>query len=94
MTPTESNGLNRTDTVTEYVEGEGSGYTVRAQILDPEVNPSLEKQGFRSTKVLFTVFAGAEVYSHYDRYKLISQMPGSNRWLHDHLKRLASQITE
>ena len=81
-----------TATVTEYVEGKSSGYTIRAQLLDPEADPDLEKQGIRSTKVLFTVFAGAQVFSHYDRFKLIQKMPGQNKWLHDHLKRLADQV--
>lgn len=81
-----------TATATEYVEGDSSGYTIRAQLLDPDANPSLEKQGFRSPKVLFSVFAGAEVYSHYDRFKLIRQMPGNNEWLHEHLQRLADQL--
>jgi len=92
--PTEPTTADRTATATEYVEGEGSGYTIRAQRLDPDDSPSLSKQGIRSSTVLFTVFAGAEVYSHYDRFKLIQQMPGNNRWLHDHLKQLAEQVTE
>jgi len=92
---TSTRTVDRAETVTEYVEGKSTGYTIRAQLLDPEANPPLKKQGIRSGEyVLFTVFAGAEVYSHYDRFKLIRQIPGDNGWLHDHLQRLGETLTE
>lgn len=80
------------DTVSEYVEGEGSGYTIMAQRVAPDEHPAIAKQGYNSPTTLFTVLAGAEVYSHYNRHKLVRELPGSNDWLHQHLKRLNNKV--
>jgi hypothetical protein len=82
------------ETTIEYVEGEGSGYTVKVDLLDPNEYPALEKQGYGSPFALFTVFAGAEVFTDHDRFRLIRQMPGNNKWLHDHLERLENDLRE
>jgi hypothetical protein len=82
-----------TDTITEYVEGNSTGYTAMLQRVDPDDHPDVEKQGYHSPFVLYTIFAGAEVYSHHDRHKLVRQLPGDNRdWLHDHLRRLKDEL--
>jgi hypothetical protein len=81
-----------TDSVTEYVEGEGSGYTVRVERLDPDEDPALDRAGYHSETKLYVVFAGAEVYADHDRHRLVRQLPGSNRWLHDHLDRLSEEV--
>jgi hypothetical protein len=83
-----------TSSITEYVEGEGSGYTIRVERLDPEEAPALERQGYHSPTTLFVVFGGAEVYADHDRHRLVRQLPGSNDWLHDHLGRLAERVRQ
>ncbi len=81
-------------TVTEYVEGEGSGYTVRVDVLDPEEDPELADEGYHSPTPLYVIFTGGEVYANYDRHSLVRSLPGSNDWLHDHLQRLADAATD
>lgn len=83
-----------TDVVTEYVEGEGSGYTVRVELLDPDVDPEVGEEGYRSETPLYVVLTGGEVYADHDRHRLVRSMPGSNGWLHDHLRRLAEEVRD
>ena len=77
-----------TGSVTEYVEGEGSGYTVRVDVLDPEEAPDVEREGYRSRTALYVVLNDGEVYADHDRHRLVRSLPGSNGWLLDHLDRL------
>lgn len=82
-----------TDSVTEYVEGEGSGYVVRVERLDPDEAPDLERVGFHSATLLYVVMvAGGEIYADHDRHGLVRSLPGSNDWLHDDLSRLADSL--
>lgn len=80
--------------VTEYVEGEGSGYTVRVELLDPAVDPDVEREGYRSETPLYVVLSDGEVYADHDRHRLVRSLPGSNGWLHDHLRRLAEEVRD
>jgi len=66
-------------TVTEYVEGEGSGYTVRVDVLDPEEDPELADEGYHSPTPLYVIFTGGEVYANYDRHSLVRSLPGFER---------------
>lgn len=81
-----------TESVTEYVEAEGSGYTVRVDVLDPEATPEIAEEGYRSPTVLYVVLNDGEVYADHDRHRLVSKLPGSNEWLHDHLARLGEAV--
>jgi hypothetical protein len=83
-----------TDSVTEYVEGEGSGYTVRVELLDPDVDPDVAREGYRSETPLYVVLNDGEVYADHDRHRLVRSLPGSNGWLHDHLRRLAEEVRD
>ena len=83
-----------TDPVTEYVEGEGSGYTVRVDVLDPEEDPEVEGEGYRSPTALYTVLNDGQVFADHDRHRLVRSLPGSNDWLHDHLRRLGEAAHE
>jgi hypothetical protein len=83
---------SRTDTVTDYVEGKGSGYTVMVQRINSEDHPGVEKQGYHSEFTLYTVFAGAEAHSSHDRYDLVRGMTGKNDWLLDEIERLEGQL--
>ena len=80
-----------TDTVTEYVEGEGSGYTVRVDVLDPEEEPDVEREGYRSETPLYVVLNDGEVSADHDPHRLVRSLPGSNGWLLDHLHRLGEE---
>lgn len=80
-----------TDSVTEYVEGEGSGYTVRVDVLDPEADPAVAEEGYRSETALYVVLNDGEVYADHDPHRLVRSLPGSNGWLLDHLDRLADR---
>lgn len=82
-----------TDAVSEYVENNSTGYTVIVQRIDPDDHPTVEKQGYHGPFILYTLLAGAEVYSHHDRFKIVRQLPGENDWLHDPLRRLEEQVT-
>lgn len=75
-------------TVTEYVEGEGTGYTVRVDVLDPAEEPDVEREGYGSETPLYVVLNDGEVYADHDRHRLVRSLPGSNGWLHEHLRRL------
>lgn len=75
-------------TLTEYVEGEGSGYTIRADVLDPAEDPEVEREGYRSETVLYVVLNDGEVYADHDHHALVRELPGSNGWLLDHLAEL------
>ena len=78
--------------LTEYVEGEGSGYTVRADVLDPTEEPDVEREGYRSETVLYVVLNDGEVYADHDRHRLVRELPGSNGWLLDELARLGEAV--
>jgi hypothetical protein len=80
--------------VTESVSGQLTRYTVRVELLDPEADPSLRKEGYGSETVLYVVFAGGQVYADHDRHQLIRDMPAHNDWLHEPLKRLKSEVLE
>lgn len=92
MSQSHAANQNSTDTITEYVEGKASGYTVMVQRIDPEEHPGVEKQGYHSEFTLYSVFAGAEVYSSHDRHKIIRRMTGQNDWLLDEIERLEEQL--
>ena len=83
-----------TSTVTEYVEGEGSGYTVRVELLDPAEDPEVEREGYRSETPLYVVLNDGEVLADHDRHRLVRSLPGSDDWLHDHLRRLAEEVRD
>jgi hypothetical protein len=83
-----------TDSVTEYVEGRGSGYTVRVELLDPEVDPDVEREGYRSETPLYVILNDGEVYADHDPHRLVRSLPGSNGWLLDHLDRLADAVRD
>ena len=81
-----------TDVVTEHVEGEETGYTVRVKLLDPDVDPEVTEEGYRSETPLYVVLAGGAVYADHDRHRLVRSLPGSTGGLHDHLRRLAEEV--
>ena len=76
------------DPVTEYVESDGSGYTIRVDVLDPAEDPELEREGYRSETVLYAVLNDGQVYADHDRHALVRELPGSNGWLLDELAEL------
>lgn len=78
--------------LTEYVEGEGSGYTVRLERLDPEEDPALERQGYGSKTTLYVVFGGGQVWADHDPHRLVRTMPGANDWLHEEFDRLRDRL--
>jgi hypothetical protein len=80
--------------ITEYVEGEGSGYTVRVDVLDPEKAPEVKKEGYRSPTALFTILNDGAVYADHDRHEVIRAVPGSNGWLHEPLRDLEERALE
>lgn len=78
--------------VTEYVEGEGSGYVVRVERLDPRLDPALEREGYHSETTLYVVFGGGQVWADHDPHRLVREMPGSNTWLHDEFDRMRDRL--
>lgn len=83
-----------TPPITEYVEGAGSGYTVRVDVLDPEQTPAVEGEGYGSVTPLFIVLNDGEVYADHDPHRLVSTLPGNNNWLLDQLDRLGREAVE
>lgn len=79
-----------TTTVTQRVEGNGSGYTVRVSILDPDKVPVIEEEGYRETSTLFVVMSGGRVWSDHNRHRLVRTMPGDDQWIHPHLTEIAA----
>lgn len=86
--------MSSSTTVTEYVEGDGSGYTVRVDVLDPSVDPDVEREGYRSPTPLYVVLNDGEVYADHDRHRLVRELPGSDGWLLDELARLGEEVVE
>ena len=86
--------VDGTESVTRYAEADSTGYVVRVSVLDPEAEPMLSKAGYHSETVLYTVFAGAEVYSDHDRHRLVRSLPGENSWLHDDLKGMKNRLLD
>lgn len=82
------------DPVTEYVKGDGTGYTVRVDVLDPAETPAVGNEGYGSRTPLFVVLNDGEVYADHDRHRLVRSLPGSNDWLHEHLQRLAEEALD
>lgn len=81
------------DQLTEYVEGQGSGYLARVERLDPDADPDLERVGFRSETTLYVVVAdGGQTWADTDRYALVREMTGQNDWLLDELDRLRREL--
>ena len=76
------------DPVTEYVESDGSGYTIRVDVLDPAEDPEVEREGYRSETVLYVVLNDGQGYADHDRHALVRELPGSDGWLLDHLAEL------
>ncbi|WP_353635528.1 hypothetical protein ABSL23_15895 (plasmid) [Halobacterium sp. NMX12-1] len=58
----------------------------------PVESPALKKAGYTNPTVLYVIFADGQVYADHDRHALVRELPGRNDWLHDHLKRLRSEV--
>lgn len=76
--------------VSDYVENAGTGYTITVEIT-PDTE-SMQRAGYKTSTEIFTVYTGAEVYCDHDQHRLVRQLPGNARWLHNEFDRLVNEL--
>jgi hypothetical protein len=91
--PNDSN-VSSTEIISERVSEQGTSYLVRAELLNPEEEPELERVGYRSPTVLFVILNAGEPIAHHDRHAIERQLPGSNDWILPELRRIAVELLE
>ena len=85
-------GVSRSTAVSEWVEGNSSGYLVRVERLDTAAEPVLSEVGYGSGSVLYLVFGGETPLCDHDRHRLVRRHFAGDRWLLDELARLKDRL--
>lgn len=82
------------ESIIEQVEGQGSSYVVRVELLNPDADPELDTIGYRSPTPFYTIWGGSEPISHHSPHAAVRTLPGTNHWLLEELQRLRNEIWE
>ncbi|MCF2165434.1 hypothetical protein [Halobacterium salinarum] len=79
--------------VSEHFEVNDQAFVIRAEYIDPEEEDALEQVGYTVPTVVYTVFNDDwDIISDHDRHALVRGLPGQDKWLHDQLLRLRSEV--
>jgi hypothetical protein len=76
------------------VDGEATAYTAGVERLHPDVDVSLQREGYTSETTLYVVMAAGETYASHDRYAIARELPGDASWVTGALRDLEREYFE